>query len=47
MILEEYNIENTKIKIHNDCMPEDLTTNKEYMDNIIINLIKNSYCSNK
>ena len=47
MVLEEYNIENTKIKIHNDCIPEDSTTNKENIDNNIINLIKNSYHSNK
>ena len=39
MILEEYNIENTKVKFYDDYIVENATTQKEYIDNIIINLI--------
>lgn len=40
MILEEYTLENTKIKFHDDYIVENITTQKEYIDNVIINLIK-------
>ena len=39
MILEEYTLENTKIKFYDDYTVENIATQKEYMDNIIINLI--------
>ena len=42
MVLEEYTIENTKIKFYDDCIVEDTVTQKEYIDNNIINLIQNS-----
>lgn len=40
MILEEYILENTKIKFYDDYMVENIATQKEYIDKIIINLIK-------
>lgn len=42
MILEEYTLENTKIKFYDDYIVEKITTQKEYIDNIIINLINKS-----
>ena len=39
MLLEEYILENTKIKFYDDCIVADTVTQKEYIDNIIINLI--------
>lgn len=39
MILEEYTLENTKIKFYDDYIVENISTQKEYIDNIIINLI--------
>lgn len=42
MLIEESTIENTKIKFYDDCIVEDTITQKEYIDNIIINLIQNS-----
>ena len=39
MILEKYTLENTKIKFYDDYMVENITTQKEYIDNVIINLI--------
>lgn len=41
MMIEEYTIENTKVKFYDDCIAEDTTNQKEYIDNIVINLIKN------
>lgn len=40
MILEEYTLENTKIKFYDDYIVENTTNQKEYIDNIIINLIR-------
>lgn len=40
MILEEYTLENTKIKFYDDCIVENRTNQKDYIDNVIINLIK-------
>ena len=40
MVLEEYNIENTKIKFYDDEIVENITNQKEYIDNVIINLIR-------
>lgn len=40
MLLEEYTIENTKIKFYDDYIVENTVTQKEYIDNVIINLIK-------
>ncbi|MGN1351958.1 MAG: hypothetical protein ACI4VE_04180 [Clostridia bacterium] len=42
MILEEYTLENTKIKFYDDYIVENIVTQKEYIDNIIINLINKS-----
>ncbi len=46
MILEEYTLENTKIKFYDDFIVENITIQKEYIDNIIINLINKSYHCN-
>lgn len=40
MMLEEYTLENTKIKFYDDYIVENTTNQKEYIDNIIINLIR-------
>ena len=42
MILEEYMVENTKIKFYDDDIVDDINTQKEYIDNIIIHLIYQS-----
>ena len=42
MMLEEYTIENTKIKFYNDCIVENATNQKEYINNVIVNLIRKS-----
>lgn len=42
MMLEEYTIENTKIKFYDDYIVENTINQKEYIDNIVINLINNS-----
>lgn len=39
MLLEEYTIENTKIKFYDDAISENIAIQKEYIDNVIINLI--------
>lgn len=39
MLLEEYTLENTKIKFYNDCIVENVDIQKEYIDNIIVSLI--------
>jgi len=40
MILEEYTLEDTKIKFYDDYIVENIATQKEYIDNVIINLIR-------
>ena len=42
MILEEYTLENTKIKFYDDYIVENITKKKEYIDKIIINLVNKS-----
>ena len=42
MILEEYTVENTKIKFYDDYIVDDINTQKEYIDNIIMHLINQS-----
>ena len=42
MILEEYTLENTKIKFYDDYIVENAATQKEYIDKIIINLVNKS-----
>lgn len=42
MMLEEYTIGNTKIKFYDDCIVQDSNNQKEYIDNIIINLMNKS-----
>ena len=39
MLLEEYTIENTKIKFYDNYIVENIDIQKEYIDNIIVNLI--------
>lgn len=40
MILEEYILENTKIKFYDDYIVENITNQKDYIDNVIVNLIR-------
>lgn len=40
MILEEYTLENTKIKFYDNCIVENISNQKEYIDNVIVNLIR-------
>lgn len=40
MLIEEYTLENTKIKFYDDYIVENITIQKEYIDNVIINLIR-------
>lgn len=42
MILEEYTLENTKIKFYDDYIVQNIVTQKEYIDKVIINLF---YCN--
>lgn len=42
MILEEYTLENTKIKFYDDYIVKNIATQKEYIDKIIINFINTS-----
>lgn len=46
MVIDECKLENTVIKFYDDCITENITTQKEYIDNIIINLINKSYYCN-
>ncbi len=39
MVIEYINLENTKIKFHDDDIVENISNQKEYIDNLIINLI--------
>lgn len=41
MLLKEYIIENTKVKFYDNYIVENISNQKEYIDNVIINLIKN------
>ena len=40
MLLEEYILENTKVKFYDDYIVKNTTNQKEYIDNVIVNLIK-------
>lgn len=40
MLLEEYILENTKVQFYDDYIVENTTNQKEYIDNVIVNLIK-------
>ena len=42
MMIEEHTIGNTKIKFYDDYIVQDSDNQKEYIDNIIINLLNNS-----
>lgn len=42
MMLEEYTIGNTQIKFYDDYIIQDSNNQKEYLDNIIINLMNKS-----
>ncbi len=39
MILEEYTLENTNIKFHDDYIVKNIAIQKEYIDKLVINLI--------
>lgn len=39
MILEEYTLENTNVKFYDDYIVKNIAIQKEYIDNVIINLI--------
>lgn len=40
MLIEEHTIENTKIRFYDDYIVENITTQKEHIDNVIVNLIR-------
>lgn len=40
MLLEEYTLETTNIKFYDDYIVENAVNQKEYIDNILINLIR-------
>lgn len=40
MLLEEHSIENTKVKFYDDYIVQNISNQKEYIDNVIINLIR-------
>ncbi len=40
MLLEEYTIENTKVKFYDDYIVKNTANQKEYIDNVLINLIR-------
>lgn len=40
MIIDEYILENTKVKFYDDYIVENAANQKEYISNIIINLIE-------
>lgn len=42
MMLEEYTIGNTQIKFYDDYIVQDSDNQREYIDNIIINLMNRS-----
>ena len=39
MILEQYILDNTKIKFHDDFLAKDITNQKELIDAVVLNLI--------
>ena len=39
MLIEEFILENTKVKFYDNDIVENVTAQKEYIDNIIVNLI--------
>ena len=39
MILENYTLENTQIKIYDDYITEDISIQKEYINSIIVTLL--------
>ena len=40
MLLEEYTIENTKVKFYDDYIVKNTANQKEYIDTVIVNLIR-------
>lgn len=40
MMLEKYTLENTKIKFYDDYIVENIANHKEYIDNVIVSLIR-------
>lgn len=44
-MIDEYILENTKVKFYDDYIVENTANQKEYINNIIINLIEKIYTS--
>lgn len=40
MLLKKYTLENTKIKFYDDYIVENIANQKEYIDTVIVNLIR-------
>lgn len=40
MLLKEYIIENTNVKFYDDYIVKNTTNQKEFIDNVVINLIR-------
>lgn len=40
MLIEEYTIENTTVKFYDDYIVENISNQKDYIDNVIVNLIR-------
>ena len=46
MVLKEYTFKNTKIKFYDDDIVQNMAIQKEYIDNMIVNLIRKTTSSN-
>lgn len=44
-MIDEYILENTKVKFYDDYIVKNTDNQKEYIDNIIVNLIEKIYTS--
>lgn len=40
VMLENYMLENTKVKIYNDCIVNDIEAQKKFINNTVLNLLK-------
>lgn len=40
IVLENYNLSNTKVKIHNDYIVSDINLQKDYIDRVFIHLLE-------
>lgn len=46
-MLENYMLENTKVKIYDNYIVDDIETQKKYINNIVLNLLKEALKNNK